>query len=192
MTTQELIEKYPFLQPRNVWTDDIIDEEDYCLIRDDIPDGWWKTFGIALCDDLKDVLVRNNCLDVYRIDQCKEKYGQLRLYDNGTPAEWSDHMWAWEYISEHTCCHCGAFPAKMRNDGWVSPYCDECWSKINDKDCIYDDDGRLREYMCIVTYGMKEGEKYRFIDLKPYYAKIGYEPKDLITKEEMMEHILEK
>ena len=191
-----LIEKYPFLLPRNVWTDAVVDNFDYsfCLLKDEIPQGWWKCFGEILCEDLKEILVKYDLLDTFRFSQCKEKFGQLRLYDNGHPAEWADHLWAWEYISEHTCIQCGEFPVPMRYDSWISPWCDECFQKHLDKqhstrtiDSFVESNrfgNRLQEYLCIKTFS-KDGYSITWIDLKPFYEKLGHKSENLITKEEL-------
>ena len=175
MTNKELIEKYPFLLPRNVWTDKVLEDYDYsfCLLKDEIPQGWWDCFGIALCDDLKDILERNNCLDEFRFTQCKEKYSTIRLYDNGHPNEWDNHLKAWEYISSRTCIKCGKFPSKLRDNGWLSPWCDKCFE--GDKDDL-SDDFTLSEYINYNLYD-NNGMKAIWIDMKPFYDKIGYKYK---------------
>ena len=186
-----LIEKYSFLLPRNVKTDAVVDNFDYsfCLLKDEIPKGWWKFFGESLCDDLKDILIRNGLLDTFRFVECKEKFGQIRLYDNGHPEEWAEHLWAWEYISEHTCCICGTFPVPMRNDGWMCPYCDNCFSEysyavkkgisMEQLTCNKEFSNRAQEYTGYYTYS-KEGKELHLIDLKPFYQKLGFPLDDLI------------
>lgn len=178
---KRLIEQYPFLLPRNVWTGKVPKDYNYLWTRaDEFPDGWWNRFGFALCEDLKDVLIRNNYLDKFRIAQIKEKYGTLCLYDFGSPAEWEEHMVAWEYISEYTCINCGAFPASMRDDGWISPYCDRCFKKMHfhatPKEIEYMTSGndQIEEYC--TYYVWKNNEKTEIkIDMKPYYKLIGYD-----------------
>lgn len=193
MTDQDknrhLIEKYPFLLPRNVWTDAEVEDFDfsYCLIKDDIPEGWWKFFGEVLCEDLKEVLVKHKCLDEFRILQCKEKFGELRLYDNGHPEEWYDHLVAWEYISAHTCCSCGKFPVPMMTTGWISSYCEDCFVNIypsakNDLKSYLlepDFDGRLHEYTGYYRF-TENGKELHLVDLKPFYRKLGVSVKNLI------------
>lgn len=193
-----LIEEFPFLIPRNVWTGKIVEDYDYSYtLLDNLEDGWRIRFGLAFCKDLKEVLEKNNCLDDYYIYQIKEKFGQLRWYDN-SPQEWSDHMYAWEYISEHTCKRCGKFPVPMRDDGgWVSPWCDDCfgyWRKTpftedeKKKWALSDPcNGRLLEYLEITRYS-KDGDEIRYIDMKPYYDKIGYKYENLVTKEEVEQY----
>lgn len=174
MTNKELKEKYPFLIPRKLATDEIIEEPDFCLLKDEIPEGWWNRFGIPLCDDLKDVLERNNFLDQFRIFQAKEKYGELRIYDGGAPKEWYDHLYAWAYISRHTCIKCGKFPVPMRTEGyWIEPLCEECAEKLHYNE-IEEDFDKPEEFLYINTY-VNGDEFIRVIDMKPFYKTIGYE-----------------
>ena len=202
MTNKELIEKYPFLKLRNVFTDEPIysdsetNEEETWL--DALEDGWRIRFGIPFVEDLNEVLTKNNYVDKYRIIQVKEKYGQLRWYDFGAPEEWDDHMNAWEYISEHTCKKCGKFPVPMRDDGWISPWCDECFGSWNPKyyteerkkEFTHKEFGtdRLLEYLTIRKWHKDYSESY-YIDLKPYYEKIGYTDfSNLISKYEVIRY----
>lgn len=198
MNVKELVEKYPFLLPRNVWTDKLDDNYDYsyCWFKDDIPEGWWKFFGLAYLDDLKEVLEKHDFLDKFRFSQVKEKFGGLRAYNNGAPEEWFSHEHAWEYISEHTCVNCGKFPAKMRDDGWMYPLCDECLREIHSnlnedefkqysEKWTIDKDSRLQEFLIINHYS-KDGNYEELIDMKPYYKKLGWNftKEDLISIEE--------
>ena len=83
MDNKELIAEYPFLLPRNVFTDEVSDDYDYhYTLLDDMPKGWKKAFGEQLCEELKEALVKEGILEDYRIMQVKEKFGQLRWYDN--------------------------------------------------------------------------------------------------------------
>ena len=201
---RKLVEKYPFLKPLDAFTGKDIEDYDYTYIEmeGDIPDGWWKRFGIPLCDDLKECLEKAGCLDKFRFMQVKEKYGQIRLYDNGVPreCEWHDHLYAWEYISEHTCVKCGKFPVPMLYDSWISPWCSECYKQnltengwnIPDEERLKSItekgwDGRMQEYIEISVWTRDGEKKTRLIDMKPYYKKIGWDfkPGDLISLEEM-------
>lgn len=185
MENKELIEKYPFLMPRNDWTGEVVEDYDYSYtLLDDLEPGWKIRFGMPFIEDLREVLVKNNCLDNYLVVQIKEKFGSLRWYSYGEPEEWLDHMYAWEYISEHTCKKCGKFPVPMRDDGWLSPWCDECFRSIHPKATEEDFkkwsrmseellDGKPLEYI-IYTIFSNSGNEILKIDMKPYYEKIGY------------------
>ena len=143
-------------------------------------------------------------LDKYNVDydkviffQVKEKFGGLRVYHNGMPEEWDAHEHAWEYISEHTCVECGKFPVPMRYFSWISPLCekhawkDSEWSEEDKKQITEKNwDGRLLEYI-VVNHYSNEGDYEEWIDMKPFYNKIGwkYTKKDLIGKEEIIKLI---
>lgn len=82
-----LVEKYPFLLPRNRFTDEVPDDYDWTYTEmDSMPNGWRKAFGDQMLREIKEELLKFNFLDEYRILQIKEKYGTLRWYDGGTPA----------------------------------------------------------------------------------------------------------
>ena len=59
-----LCKRYPFLIPRQVWTDKIIwlnKPYDWTL-KDEFPYGWWKSFGLQLCEELRNELIKYNYL----------------------------------------------------------------------------------------------------------------------------------
>ena len=123
---KELIEQYPFLQPRNVWTDEIPEDFDYNYTRlDEIPDGWREAFGIELCEELRGVLEETNYLEKFRFSQIKEKYGRLCLYNFGAPEEVYSVIRKYCNLSERTCICCGK-PATMMTTDWITPRCDAC------------------------------------------------------------------
>jgi hypothetical protein len=98
MTNKELIERYPFLIPRNVWSGKIVENYDYdnpdYILLDDMPDGWRKAFGEQMCEEIREELIKAQerdpeggyddgdkvvpYLQGYYPIQIKEKYGQLR------------------------------------------------------------------------------------------------------------------
>lgn len=130
---EALIKEYPFLRLSNEWSGEHYDDDDYSYTwLDDMPDGWRKSFGKQMCDEIKEELIRCNYLDKYRIMQIKEKFGALRWYDCGIPdgcKVW-DIVDKYEKISSHTCIVCGK-PATKISTGWISPFCDKCADNIN-------------------------------------------------------------
>ncbi len=139
-----LCERFPFLIPSNRWSGrritegagfwpgdpDRIPEYDWEYTElDEMPDGWRIAFGEALCEELKAVLDAVGHTDEYRIVQIKEKYGYLRWYDNANTREGYKIISKYARISQRTCIVCGK-PATQISTGWISPYCDECVSKI--------------------------------------------------------------
>jgi ferredoxin len=142
---KELCSRYPFLIPWNRFTGELhIDRSDWGRMKanklydwsytelDAMPQGWRKAFGIQMCDDLLNALIEDDDVDRWRIVQMKEKYGQLRLYDNGhkSGSVIPFIISKYEGISERTCIHCGA-PATRITLGWISPYCDKCCPEGN-------------------------------------------------------------
>lgn len=82
----KLIDKYPFLKPRNRWSDDIEEPYDYHFTEmDAMPEGWRIAFGDQLLEELEAELEKFNYQNEYRIMQIKEKFGGLRWYDSGVP-----------------------------------------------------------------------------------------------------------
>ena len=134
---KELVSKYPFLAYKeyDFNTDSYCVPDDYDYSEtwaDSVPDGWWNAFGLQMCEEMKEALDEYNYSDKYIIIQIKEKYGQLRIYDNGIPKGcrvW-DVIKKYSDLSEVTCIRCGK-PAIKHSLGWICPWCDECAEQIN-------------------------------------------------------------
>ena len=140
----ELCERYPFLIPWNRWsgvriTDakdggywpgnpKAIPEYDYEYTElDSIPDGWQKAFGEQMCEELRNALIEDGDLDEWKIIQLKEKWGGMRLYDNGhkPTSKVGAIIEKYENMSMGICAVCGA-PATRVTLGYVLPFCDDC------------------------------------------------------------------
>lgn len=126
---KELCRKYPFLIPRNRFTDAIPEDFDYSWTElDAMPDGWRLVFGEQMCEEIAQALEKDGYLNEYRILQIKEKYGELRWYDKGAPREVHDIVEKYSLMSAQLCINCGK-PATVITDGWICPYCDDCAPK---------------------------------------------------------------
>lgn len=124
MNNKELIEKYPFLLPRNRFTGEIPEDYDYSWTElDAMSDGWRKAFGIDMCEEIRIAL--GDYVEKYRITQIKEKYGELRWYDFGAPEGVEEIINKYTKLSRKTCIICGK-PATRVSIGWIMPFCDEC------------------------------------------------------------------
>lgn len=129
---KKLLDKYPFLLPRNVWTDEVLEDYNYeYTIMDEIPIGWRIAFGELFFDELLEELKRVDFIDQYRVLQVKEKFGTFRWYTGGVPQNSTLHDIAdkYEELSANICIDCGKPNVPMVNESWISPYCFECWSK---------------------------------------------------------------
>ena len=121
MTGKELKEQYPFLIPRNRFTDKICDgiemtQEEYenWSELDDMPDGWRKAFGEQMCEEIYQALLKNGgeeAVNKYRIIQIKEKWGYLHWYDSNGNAEINGIIRKYEDISDILGTSVGALKA---------------------------------------------------------------------------------
>ena len=64
---KELVKRYPFLLPRNVFDDSIPEDYDYSYIWGigDIPVGWEKLF-LQMCEDIRQPLIDANFIEKFR------------------------------------------------------------------------------------------------------------------------------
>ena len=83
---KHLIKKYPWLMPRNRWTDTISKDYDYSYTElDEMPEGWRIAFGDQMVEEIHRQLVKFNYVNDFRITQIKEKWGSLQFYCGATP-----------------------------------------------------------------------------------------------------------
>ena len=96
----------------------------------EMPLGWEKAFGKKMCRELNDLLKKANFENDYRLVQVKEKYAQLRWYDNGVPEsiskEYDELIKHYEDLSEKTCQGCGGEATLKKCAGWYVALCDKC------------------------------------------------------------------
>lgn len=124
MNNKELLKKYPFLQPRSVFTGKKIKHCDFTLL-DSLPIGWRKSFGIEMCEDLRQAIAESKPVDFY-IYGMKEKYGSLRIECLGCTDKISDVIDKYENISITSCIKCGQKGKIYCNRGWFEPLCPAC------------------------------------------------------------------
>jgi hypothetical protein len=125
-----LIRKYPFLLPRNVFDDSLSKDYDYSYTwYDALPVGWQKAFGMKFMKELKEELLKAGpeALKNYRILDCKEKYGELRWYDNGDTEGMNKLIEKYSLLSTCYCIKCGK-PVRYITSGWIMYLCEECAS----------------------------------------------------------------
>lgn len=137
---KKLCERYPFLIPRHVWTDKVmweVSKSDWRYIApysytllDTMPKGWREAFGEQMCEEIRNVLIKENYLYKYRITQIKEKYGEVRWYDWCASQEVNDIINKYTKLSRRTCICCGR-PATKISLGWISPYCTSCANNLS-------------------------------------------------------------
>lgn len=170
---KKLIEEFPFLLPRNRWTGEVSKDYDYSYTElDAMPYGWRKAFGIQMCQEIKESLIKANYLNEYRIMQIKQKYGTLRWYDNGHTAEISDIIHKYEHLSMCYCIHCGK-PVRYRTEGWVEYFCEDCKTKEINNGANEDNLIRLTEedipHLYVYTSNGERTEK-KYVDFKKLWG----------------------
>ena len=111
---KKLCEQFPYLVPRNVFTDKIPEDYDYDYIRGEyeLPDGWFDLF-LQMCEDIKQPLVDANYLEKFRFSQIKEKYGTMRCYVFGAPEEVHNILHKYEYLSQLNDEHINQLQSKI-------------------------------------------------------------------------------
>lgn len=125
-----MIESFPFLMPRNRWTDRIPENFDYRYNEMySMPYGWAKEFGYEMLCEIYQALVDANYLEKYRIMDIKEKYGTLCWYDSGAPKQVFEIIEHYIGKSAHVCQSCGK-PATYMTQGWIGYFCRKCGKKL--------------------------------------------------------------
>lgn len=102
-----------------------------------LPEGWRKTIIQNMVDELVDAL--GSHVDDFYVEDCKEKFGELRIYwcwrnDAFTDDESElydkieEIIQKYECISRKTCVKCGRITT---NRNWALPYCEICIKFVN-------------------------------------------------------------
>ena len=133
---KKLIKEFPFLLPKNRWTGEPSKDYDYTYTElDAMPDGWRKAFGLDMCNEIKEELIRFNSLNDYRITEIKEKYGFLHWYDAGQPAgsKIDKIISKYEDLSICYCVNCGKPVRYFQNIYDDNQYiCEDCRNYLVD------------------------------------------------------------
>ena len=191
MKNKALCKRYPFLIPRNVWTGKISWHNkpyDHTLARW-FPEGWWKAFGLQLCEEIREDCLKHDYLHRLRIEDIKEKYAGLRIYTGPVPRESEIDNIISDYsaLSESICMHCGKPDVYMLNwCGWLTTICEDCFYRINKRnlrkgwiaelpnyaDFIGEGDtGRMPDQRSYTRYSQGQSEKH-VVDLREKAEKI--------------------
>lgn len=153
MTQEEikkLIERYPYLLPRNVWTGKVPEDYDYTYINGigEIPEGWNKLF-LQMCEDIRQPLIDADYLDEFMFSQIKEKWNRLECYNFGAPETVHEIIDKYSVMASYICTQCGK-PATCETQGYIESFCDDCYKN-------YPIHGRIKR-----------------LKFKPYYKVSGW------------------
>lgn len=190
---KQLIKEYPFLKMRSFGRKR--EKTDYSwTLLDSIPHGWKQAFGEQMCADIKAAIMEDDPSGEkwksYYVSEAKEKYGELRWYDSFNGGKKEDVMWVYEYISRYTCVRCGKINVPVFDDGWVSPYCLDCFKdyrkrytagrKETDEDItkFMVEDANLTRNIWIRSYN-SQGYSIRSIDCSDTLRRLGFDPTTL-------------
>lgn len=154
MTNKEIIERYPFYAPIDLYARIIppeVHKYEYTLL-DDVPEGWHDLM-LILGEELRNELIKYDFLNEFRIVQAKEKFGQLRLYHDGIPSGSNINNIIDNYsaLSENICMSCGKPDSPQFARGWISCYCKDCYCKVNSPE-KWDEEYNLSEQKVMVPY----------------------------------------
>lgn len=128
-----LLEKYPIIRQRNVYTGEPIDNNDECTCIDAMPQGWAKAFGIPMFEDIQTEVNTwsKEEQEHFFFTDIKEKFGELRVYTSHMTDKLGEILEAYCAISRNVCIICGKLDVPMVNRGWISPYCRDCATKAD-------------------------------------------------------------
>lgn len=122
---KKLIEKYPFLLPRNLWTDEVSKDYDYTwTLANNLPDGWYRLV-LLFCKDAYSKMSEAE-RKKFRFSDIKEKYGTLRLNNFGANEAVCKLITLYEHYSYNVCLGCGKLSTKESAGWWIASYCDDC------------------------------------------------------------------
>lgn len=163
---KELTKQYPYLIPRNVWTDKIVEDYDYVVGEHDLPEGWFNLF-LMMCEDIRQPLIDADYLDKFRFSDVKEKYNNMRCYNFGAPKKVQKIIDKYEYMSQFICTKCGKIATK-ETAGYILSYCDECFDTLKFQPTTFPIEPKFHYY--ITTYD-STGRHRRKISFKREWNK---------------------
>lgn len=123
MTKKDIIKEYPFIEINKECS-----KKGYTWL-DELEPGWNKSFGLNLCKDLKDALIKDNRLEDFSFIQIKEKFGELNLYANNYGNNTKKVLAKYKTLSKYICARCGK-PARYITIDWIYPLCEDCINNV--------------------------------------------------------------
>lgn len=129
---KELTARYPYLIPRNIWTDKEVENYTYVRGEHELPQGWFNLF-LQMCEDIRQPLIDAGYFDKFRFTQIKEKYNTMRCYNFGAPEAVRKIIQKYEIMSQYICTRCGKV-ADYETSGYIESFCADCWKNFIQQD----------------------------------------------------------
>ena len=107
--------------------------KDYLNNYDAFDNGGWGMLWRMLIADLNPLIHKYNLQNEFQFEEIKEKYGEIRVYDNCYIQEISDLINGYAVISGNVCQWCGRPDSAVSRGGWVECQCRQCFEKYWEK-----------------------------------------------------------
>ena len=127
----ELIEQFPWLNPREDWSNDYIEfdgEEDVWTELDDLPEGWKEGFLEDMLTEIDEVLNEYDCVEDYRVLSASSFGGILKWQHAGFVDEAREDLnrivKMYKKIANETCMECGRYGKSYSVSGDIITACD--------------------------------------------------------------------
>ena len=160
---RKLVERYPYLLPRNVFTDELPDDYDYTYIKYlEIPKGWNRIF-LQMCEDIRQPLIDDDYLDKFRFTQVKEKFNRLECYNTGAPEKVHKIILKYSVLASYVCTRCGNPAFYEIQEGYIESMCIDCWKDYGRHKHVKRIKPKI--YFTLITQkGKRKYEEFLFID----------------------------
>jgi hypothetical protein len=130
-TAAELIEQFPWLNPREDWSNDYIQfdgEEDVWTELDDLPEGWKEGFLEDMLTEIDEVLNEYDCVEDYRVLRAENKMGLFKWDHAGYTLDAKEDLdrivKLYKKVANETCMECGMRAKAYQANGEIVVACD--------------------------------------------------------------------
>jgi hypothetical protein len=95
------------------------------------PEDGWYTIIRSLSEKLETMIIElpSDQVLLYRAEQVKEKFGQLRFYMTAQTEEMTKVIREAEVASANACELCGSSATQLNHHGWIVTRCVACVRK---------------------------------------------------------------
>lgn len=126
---KQLTTKYPYIIPRNLFTDEIVKDYNYTwTIADNLPTGWTRLF-LLWCKNANKIMSDKE-INTFRFSDVKQKYGTMRLNNFGATEAVHRLITKYEAYSYNICSCCGKLATRESMGWWIESYCRDCSKNV--------------------------------------------------------------